>query len=88
MALTRRRLLERCSARHRLAVAGAMPHGATGREADGSGPTCFGDDARHLANVVGGGRFVTRATIAHDVAAHGTVRNVGRHVDCVIARGE
>ena len=73
-------VLGRERAGHRLAVDGAVGQRAAGREAERAGRDALAHDRGHRLDVVGGGRLVAGAALAHHVAAHGAVGHLRAEV--------
>ena len=72
---------------HGLAVDGPVGEGAAGREAERAGLDALLHDGGHGLDVVGGGRLVARAALAHHVAAHRAVRHLRAEVHHVRRAG-
>ncbi len=64
-----------------LAVDGAVSHGARGGEAEGAGADGLEHNGAHGLDVLGRGRLVAGAPLAHDVGPHRRVRDLGADVD-------
>ncbi len=71
--------------RHGLAVDGAVRDGARRRHTECAGRDGLAHDGGHGLDVVGGGRFVLGAPLAHHVATHGAVGDLGGDVHGVAA---
>ncbi len=66
---------------HGLAVHRAVSHRARRRESERPGFDRFGDQSAHRRDVLGRGRLVAGAPLAHRVGADGAVRDLAAHVD-------